>query len=107
MRFRDWEITVLLFSLFVALSWIDAITTQYALSCGAIEMNPFLAPFVGITHLFLIVKMAGVLMVLALACLARSIYHAGPAMVVSAACCGAVIPVVWNIHILLTIMTAG
>ncbi|MDD1676404.1 MAG: DUF5658 family protein [Methanomicrobiales archaeon] len=106
-RFRDWEITALLFSLFVALSWIDAITTQYALSFGAVEMNPFLAPFVGTAHTFLIVKMAGVAIVLGLALVARSFHRAGSTAVVTAACMGAAIPVIWNIRILLTFITVG
>jgi hypothetical protein len=91
---------VLVFSLFVVLSWIDAITTQYALANGAVEMNPVLAPFVGTTHLFLITKMLGVAVVIALAGAARFLYREGPSMVLYAACAGAVIPVIWNLYIL-------
>ncbi|MDD1675025.1 MAG: DUF5658 family protein, partial [Methanomicrobiales archaeon] len=89
------------------LSWIDAITTQYALSFGAVEMNPFLAPFVGTAHTFLIMKMAGVSVVLILALVARSFHRAGSTAVVMAACMGAMIPVIWNIHILVHLITAG
>lgn len=107
MRFREWEITALLFSLFVVLSWVDAITTQFALTNGAIEMNPFLAPFTGTVHLFLIVKMAGVAAVLVIACIARPLYRAGHTIVMLSACLGAVIPVIWNIHTLLILVSAG
>jgi hypothetical protein len=104
MRFRHHDISILLLLLIASLSWVDVLTTGLGLRNGYQELNPFLAPYVQDPVIFLMIKGAGLLLIVILALCSRLIHHRGDHILLGTVCGITWIPALWNVSVLYSLI---
>jgi hypothetical protein len=100
MKFRHYDISILLLLLIASLSLADVVTTGFGIRNGYRELNPFIAPYVQDPVLFLMIKGAGLLFITLLALVSRYINRQGDHILLGTVCGLNFVSAFWNTFIL-------